>query len=58
MNTILKNNKKLTTKDIAQLSMCSSRTADRIKAEIKKIVPKNRKNKSVTFRDYVRYYCE
>lgn len=29
-------NKKLTTKDIAMLSMCSVRTADRIKAEIKK----------------------
>lgn len=29
-------NKKLTTKDIAFLSMCSLRTAQRIKAEIRK----------------------
>lgn len=29
-------NKKLTTKDIAFLSLCSLRTADRIKADIKK----------------------
>lgn len=58
MRPIFKDNKKLTTKEIAILSICSLRTADRIKAEIKKTIPKNRKNKNVTFRDYVRYYCE
>lgn len=49
--------RKLSTKEIAILSDCSIRTAERIKVEIKKIIPKKRKNKNVTFADYVRFYC-
>lgn len=50
--------KKLTTKDIAILSMCSIRTADRIKKLIKENIPKSRKFRGVTYADYKRFYLE
>lgn len=47
-------NKKITTKEIAQLSEVSLRTADRIKAQIKKTFNVNK----VLYSHYLRYYCE
>ena len=51
-NKIKSKNAKLTTKEISILSECSLRTADRIKAEIKKTF----KLKKVTLKAYEYYY--